>query len=67
MFFLENKRMTQKKSSFKPGNSCIIQLLSITQEIYQYSDDGFEVKSVFEIYLKPSIKFDIKGLFSNYD
>ena len=36
-----------EKSSFKPGDSCINQLLSITHEIYKSFDDGPEVRSVF--------------------
>ena len=35
------------QSGFKPGNSCINQLLSITDEIYQSFDEGFDVRSVF--------------------
>ena len=30
-----------------PGDSCINQLLSITHDIYQSFDDGFEVRGVF--------------------
>ena len=32
---------------FKPGDSCIDQLLAITHEIYKSLDDGFEVRNVF--------------------
>ena len=32
---------------FKPGDSCINQLLSITNEIFQSFAEGFEVRSVF--------------------
>ena len=32
---------------FKPGDSCINQLLSITHEIYKSFDDGLEVRGVF--------------------
>ena len=46
-FFLENNLITQKQSGFKPNDSCINQLLSITQEIYKSFGDGFEVRSVF--------------------
>ena len=31
----------------KPGDSCTNQLISITHEIYQSFDDGFEVRVVF--------------------
>ena len=66
--FLENNLITQKQSGFKLGESCINQSLSITCEIYKSFDDGFKVRSVFlYIYIKPSIIYGIKGLFSNYD
>ena len=42
-FFIENNLITQKQSRFKPGNSCINQLLSVTHKIYKSFDDGFEV------------------------
>ena len=46
-FFLENKLITPHQSGFKPGDSCMNQLLSITHEIYKSFDNGFKVKSVF--------------------
>ena len=46
-FFIENNLISQYQSGFKPGNSCINQLLSITHEIYQAFDEGFDVRSVF--------------------
>ena len=41
------KLITPHQSGFKPGDSCIKQLLSITHEIYKSFDDGLEVRSVF--------------------
>ena len=35
------------QSSFKHGDPCINQMLSITNEIYKSSDHGLEVRSVF--------------------
>ena len=46
-FFFENKLISLNQSSFKTGDSCINQLLSITHEIYEYFDVGLEVKSDF--------------------
>ena len=46
-FFLDNKLILTNQSGFKPGDSCINQLLSITHEIYKSFDDGLEVRSVF--------------------
>ena len=46
-FFLANNLLAPNQSGFKPGDSCINQLLSITHEICSSFDDGFEVRSVF--------------------
>ena len=45
-FLLANNLLALNQSGFKPGDSCINQLLSITHEIYSSFDDGFEVRSV---------------------
>ena len=44
-FFIENELIPPNQSGFKPGESCINQLLAITHEIYKSFDDGF--KGVF--------------------
>ena len=44
--FIENELISSNQSGFKPGDSCINQLLSITHEIYK-SFDGYEVRGVF--------------------
>ena len=46
-YHIENNLITENQSGFKPGDSCINQLLSITHDIYKSLDDGFEVKGVF--------------------
>ena len=46
-FFIENDLISLNQSGFKPGDSCINQLLSITHEIYKSFDDGWEVRGVF--------------------
>ena len=38
--FLDNKPIATNQSSFKPGDSCINQLLSIIHKIYKSFDDG---------------------------
>ena len=45
--FLANNLLVPKQSAFKPGDSCINQLISITHEIYSSFHDGFEVRSAF--------------------
>ena len=49
-FFTENELISQNQSGFKPGDSCISQLLCITHDIYhiyQSIDDGLETRAVF--------------------
>ena len=46
-FFIENRLISSSQSGFKPGDSCINLLLSITHEIYSYFDEGLEVRSGF--------------------
>ena len=52
-FFIENKLISSSQSGFKPGDSFINQLLSITQKIYTSFDEGLEVRSVFLDISKP--------------
>ena len=46
-FFIENKLISLNQSGFKPGDSCINQLLSITHKVYESFNVGLEVRSVF--------------------
>ena len=46
-YLIENNLITEIQSGFKPGDSCINQLLSITHDIYKSLNDGFKVKGVF--------------------
>ena len=45
--FIEHNLIYKNQSDFRPGNSCINQLLSITHETYQSFDDNLEVRAVF--------------------
>ena len=45
--FLDNGLISANQSGFKPGYSCITQLLSITDNIYKSFDDGYEARGVF--------------------
>ena len=46
-YFLDNNLITPKQSGFRPGDSCINQLLSITHDIFTSFDNGLEVRRVF--------------------
>ena len=45
--FLDNNLISPKQSGFRPGDSCINQLLSITHDIFTSFDNGLEVRGVF--------------------
>ena len=46
-FVIENNLISTNQFGFKPGDSCINQLLSKTHEIYKSFDDRFEMRGVF--------------------
>ena len=46
-FFIANNSISKYQSGFRPSDSCINQLLSMTYEIYQSLDDNLEVRSAF--------------------
>ena len=46
-FFTESNLISPNHWGFRPGDSCVNQLLAITHEIYKSSDEGFEVRGVF--------------------
>ena len=61
-YLVENNLITENQSGFKPGDSCINQLLSITHDIYKSLDDGFKVKGVFRDISKAFDKVWHEGL-----
>ena len=42
-FFIENDLTSSIQSGFKQGDSCVNQFLSVTHDIYQSLDQGYEV------------------------
>ena len=46
-FFLDKDLISANQSGFKPRDSCINQLLSITHNIYKLFDDVYEVRGGF--------------------
>ena len=46
-YFLDNNLISPKQSTFRPGDSCINQLLSITHDIFTSFDNGLEMRGVF--------------------
>ena len=46
-FFIDNELISSKQSGFKPGDSCVNQLVSITNQIYESFDEGQGFRGVF--------------------
>ena len=46
-FFSEDELISHNQLGFKPGDSCINQLLCITHGIYQSLDEGLETRGIF--------------------
>ena len=46
-YFVENNLIFENQSGFKPGDSCVNQLLAITYEILSTFDNNYEVRGVF--------------------
>ena len=61
-FFIAHNLISKNQSDFRPGDSCINQLLSIIHEIYQSFDDNLEVRAVFVDISKAFEKVWHKGL-----
>ena len=49
-FLIQNDLISSNQSSFKQGDSYINQLLSITNDIYQFLDQGYEVRGFFRYF-----------------
>ena len=45
-FLNQNDLIPSAQSGFKPGDSCINQLLSMIHEIYHSIDEGYEIRGV---------------------
>ena len=61
-FFTENNLISLNQSGFKPGDSCVNQLLSITHQIFKSLNNGHEVRSVLLDMSKAFDKVWHKGL-----
>ena len=64
-FFLTNHLISTNQSGFKPEDSYINQLLSITHGIYASLDEGYEDRGVFLDILKAFYKACHEGLILN--
>ena len=61
-YFTENNLISENQSRFKPGDSCVNQLLAITHEIFSSLDDNYEVIKVFLDISKPFDKVWHEGI-----
>lgn len=59
--FLDNNRLISTiQSGFRPGDSCIYQLISITSDIFKNFEKHDETRALFWIFLKLLIRFGTK-------
>ena len=61
-YLIDNDLTSQNQSGFKPGDSCINQLISITHDILNLLDEDLEVRGVFLDISKAFDKVWHKGL-----
>ena len=54
--------VSPNQSGFRPGDSCVNQLITVFDEIYKSFDDGLEVRGVFLDIPKAFDKVWYKGL-----
>ena len=56
------RKQLQYQSGFKPGNSCVNQLLAITHEIFSSFDNNYEVRGIFLDISRAFYKVQHKGI-----
>ena len=61
-FFIRNDLISQSQSGFKPGDSCINQLLAMSHKICKSFDACLDVRAVFLDILKAYDKVWHQGL-----
>ena len=66
-FFIENDLILLNQSGFKPGDSCINQLLFIIHDIYKSFDCVYEVRGVFLIFRKCLTKCGMMVSYLNWN
>ena len=66
-FFIENDLILLNQSGFKPGDSCINQLLFIIHDIYKSFDCAYEVRGVFLIFRKCLTKCGMMVSYLNWN
>ena len=63
LYSIESNLISENQSGFKPGDSWVNKLLTITHQIFSSFDDNYEVRGVF---LDISKAFDnMRGLLLN--
>ena len=65
-FSIDKGLVLANQTGFKPGDSCINQLLSIRHNIYKLFDDGYEVRCVSLTFQKHLLKSGTMLFYSNY-
>ena len=64
-YFIENNLIPKNQSGFKPSDSCVKQLLTITHEIFSNFDNNYKLEEYSLTFQKLSIKCGTRELFIN--
>ena len=64
-YIIENNLISENQAGFKPGDSCVNQLLAIAHEIFSSFDNNYEVRGYFLTFQKLSITCGTRESFIN--
>ena len=63
LYLVMNNLLSENQSGFRPGDSTINQLLSITTSIYDSFENYEEIRALFLHFRRPLIKSGMKAYF----
>ena len=61
-YFIENNLISENQSGFRPGDSCVNQLLAITLEIFSSFENNYKVQGLFLDISKAFVKVRHEGI-----
>ena len=64
-YFIENNLISENQSGFRPGDSCVNQLLAITLEIFSSFENNYKVQGLFLEISKAFVKVGTRELSTN--
>ena len=62
-YFLDNELISPNQSGFRPGDSCVNQLMPTTHEICKVFKDVLELRGVFTVFDCDAESFTVANIF----